>query len=69
VPLLASLCQGIGGDMLAVQRGKSDKPRERDFFPWAYLSEDAQGRNEKPESGKFKMCYLPVRRKYGTFEE
>lgn len=42
VPLLASLCQGIGGDTPVVQRGKSDKPRERDFFPRAYLLEDAQ---------------------------
>jgi len=42
VPLLAFLCQGIGGDTPAVQRRKSDKPRERDFFPRAYLTEDAQ---------------------------
>lgn len=69
VPWLASLCQGIGGDTPAVQRRKSDKPRERDFFPRAYLFEDAQVGTRCREVENSKCVTSCVKRKYGTFEE
>lgn len=39
----------IGEGESTVQSGKSDKPHERDFFPWTYLPGDAQLETRCPE--------------------